>query len=96
MARKSPAHSNTRAAFTALRRAAVAKVETLEALQADVRKARREFNEAAGHLWEDCVAWYRAACLVFPEYTPEGQMIRGIPTERSSTPVTKPKPPDDL
>jgi hypothetical protein len=44
------------AAFTALRQAAAAKVEALEAHQADARKARREQSELAGHLWEDCVA----------------------------------------
>jgi len=57
-----------------------------------VRKARREQSELAGHLWEDCVAWYRSACLVFPEPTPEGQMIRGLPTAPSSTAAPKPQP----
>ena len=64
-----------------------------EGLQADVRKARREYNEALGHLWEDCVAWYQSACLVFAEAPPEGQMIRGIqttPRGRRTPPAPRP------
>ena len=91
----SPTPTNTRAAFTALRQAAAAKAESLEAHQADARKARREQSELAGHLWEDCVVWYRSACLVFPEPTPEGQMIRGLPTEPRSGAAAGPKGPED-
>jgi hypothetical protein len=76
-----PSPTNTRAAFSALRQAAAAKLEALNTLVAEERKARKELNQLVGELWEDCIAWYQAACLVFPDGTPEGRAIRaGIPT----------------
>jgi len=88
-----PTPTNTRAAFAALRQAAQAKVQALNDLVADERQVRKEFNQLVGELWEDCIAWYEAACLVFPADTPEGQALRaGVPAAGSRKPPTPPAP----
>ena len=74
----------SRSSFAAARAAGQAKVEALEGLLAAGRKARKEYHDTLAELWEDCVDFYAAACARFPEDTPEGRMIRGIPTTPSA------------
>jgi hypothetical protein len=82
----------SRSSFAAIRAAALAKVESLEGFLADVRKVRKEYNDLLAELWEDCVDFYAAACARFPEETPEGRMIRGIPTTPVAPGVATPEP----
>jgi len=45
------------------------------------RKDAEELQVQGNALWENCVAWYEAATILFKENTAIGQMIRGtIPT----------------
>lgn len=76
-----PMPGNTLAAFNTL----IALSETQEnAFKMDYTKWREkaeELNDFAAASEELCVAWYAAATTVFPEGTPQGDMIRStVPT----------------
>lgn len=83
-----PTLTNTLETFTALFTLATTKVGALEGLQADVRGTRTKYHNHVAQMWADCVAWYEAACLLFPEGSPEGDMIRGIQTNPPAAPST--------
>ncbi|MBI3923841.1 MAG: hypothetical protein HY318_20635 [Armatimonadetes bacterium] len=34
-----------------------------------------------GNVWEDCVEWNTDACRVFLDGTPEGELVRLIPSD---------------
>jgi DNA repair exonuclease SbcCD ATPase subunit len=87
-----PTPTNTRIAFAALRQSAAAELDALESSIAEERNARHELNQMLGDLYQDCVECYAAACLVFPEETPEGKLVRGMITHTSDT-SEKPQPP---
>jgi hypothetical protein len=80
----------TLAAFAALRKHANEDLKTAYAdARATSRKASAKLGEMAADLNDVSQAWYASATRVFPEGTPEGDMIRGtIPTT-----YTPPPPP---
>jgi hypothetical protein len=88
----------TLAAFAALRKHANEDLKTAHAdARATWRKASARLGEMAGDLTDVSQAWYANATRVFPEGTPEGDMIRGtIPTTYNPpppAPAPAPTPP---
>lgn len=88
-----PTPGNTLAAFNTL----IALSETQEnAFNLEYTKWREkaeELNDFAAACDELCVAWYGAATTVFPEGTPQGDMIRStVPTSYNPPPVGAPHP----
>jgi hypothetical protein len=82
-----PTVANTRAAFRTLRLAAQTGLEEMTGAQKAWRKLKEDFNQAAGELYENCVAWYAAACAVFSEETATGRLVRGVvPASTTSRP----------
>jgi len=73
-----PLPSMTKVNFSALLEDAETKVKALVTATADDREARRDFNQMLVDLWADCVDWYLDATAVFPEETPDGQLVRAI------------------
>lgn len=69
------------AEFKTRRLAAAALVESYAGRRTAWEATAAALSSQAHELNADCVAWYEAACTVFPEATPEGQMIRStVPT----------------
>lgn len=68
--------------------------DTLENLykkaNTDWRTGEEELQVLGGALWDDCVAWYEAATIIFKEGTAIGNMIRGTIPTSPTTPEPTP------
>ena len=83
-----PLAGQTLALFKVLRGEAATCLETYAAGKAGWRQETENFNQLVEILDRDCIGWYSAATLVFPEGTAEGDMIRGtVPTTTDFTPL---------
>jgi hypothetical protein len=76
-----PSTANTIAAFRTLITTSNTQEDDFKDAHTVWRKGAEELQVQAGVLWDDCVAWYEAATLLFKEGTAIGDMLRGtIPT----------------
>jgi hypothetical protein len=73
-----PTAENTKTAFGALYNQSLAGQTTYQDAVTAERDERQQFYLMVGNLWEDCVEWYIDACLVFPQGTPEGELVRAV------------------
>lgn len=84
-----PLPGMTLASFKTSRLAAITLLEAFVGKKAAWETADAILNTQGLTLNADCIAWYEAATTVFPEGTPEGDMIRStVPT--SYTPPSSP------
>jgi hypothetical protein len=86
-----PSPTNTIAAFRTLITDSNTQEDLYKKAHTAWRKSAEELQVQADALWDDCVAWYEAATLLFKEGTAIGDMIRGTiptsPTTPEPTPV---------
>jgi hypothetical protein len=88
-----PLPAVTQESFAALLTDAETKHRALATAMAEEREARRDFNQVLADLWTDCVDWYADATVVFPEGTPDGQLVRAILTRHAPSGGGAPQPP---
>ena len=82
-----PEAGQTLALFTTFREACAAKLYAYEKAKVGWRSTAEALNRMADVLDDECIAWYAAATVRFPEGTAEGDMIRGtVPTTTEFTP----------
>ncbi|MEO7934100.1 MAG: hypothetical protein ABIT76_13180 [Chthoniobacterales bacterium] len=68
--------------------------KTYKAALTKWRRSAGVLNVLFARLEDECIAWYAEATKVFPEGTPEGDMIRSqVPTDYTPTPPTPPVQP---
>jgi hypothetical protein len=76
-----PSPTNTIAAFRTLIATSISQEDDYKEAHSFWRQGAGELQVQADVLWDDCVAWYEAATVLFKEGTAIGDMIRGtIPT----------------
>ena len=88
-----PTPGNTLAAFNTLLTACLTQENAFKLEHTEWRERAEEFNVFAAASEELCVAWYAAVTTVFPEGTPQGDMIRStVPTTYNPPPAGAPNP----
>lgn len=88
-----PTPGNTLAAFNTLISLSETQENAFKMEHTKWREKAEELNDFAEACEELCVAWYGAATTVFPEGTPQGDMIRStVPTTYSPPPAGAPHP----
>ena len=81
-----PMTGQTLALFKVLREEGETCMEAYVAAKAAWRHETEGWNRLGEVIGQDCIAWYSVATQVFPEGTPEGDMIRGtVPTTTGFT-----------
>lgn len=90
-----PTPGNTLAAFNTLIALSETQENAFKLEHTKWREKAEELNDFAEACEELCVAWYGAATTVFPEGTPQGDMIRStVPTTYNPPPAGVPNPLD--
>lgn len=88
-----PTPGNTLAAFNTLLAACFTQENEFKQEHTEWREKAEEFNVFAAASEELCIAWYAAVTTVFPEGTPQGDMIRStVPTTYNPPPAGAPNP----
>jgi hypothetical protein len=82
--------SNTIASFRTLIADAGTQEDLYKKAHTAWRKSAEELQVQGDALWDDCVAWYEVATLLFKEGTAIGDMIRGTIPTSPSTPEPTP------
>ena len=90
-----PTPGNTLAAFNTLVTLSETQENAFKLEHTKWREKAEELNDFAEACEDLCIAWYAAATTVFPEGTPQGDMIRStVPTTYTPPPAGAPNPLD--
>lgn len=88
-----PTPGNTLTAFNTLLATCFTQENEFKQEHTQWREKAEEFNVFAAASEELCIAWYGAVTTVFPEGTPQGDMIRStVPTSYNPPPAGAPHP----